>query len=61
MGRELGVPMRLCNLTLEDFTEAMNRGWDDRDSRMPMKMQLERAGVTSPATRPRCRPVLDAD
>ena len=61
MGRELGVPMRLCNLTLEDFNEAMNRGWDDRDSRMPMKMQLERAGVTIACDPAAVQAVLDED
>ncbi len=61
MGRELGVPMRLCNLTLEDFNEALNRGWDDRDSRMPMKMQLERAGVAIACDPAAVQAVLDAD
>ncbi len=45
LGRELGVPMRLANLVLEEMTEARNRGWDDRDSRSPMLLQEERAGV----------------
>jgi 3-hydroxyisobutyrate dehydrogenase-like beta-hydroxyacid dehydrogenase len=45
LGRELGVPMRLCNLALEEMTEARNRGWDDRDSRSAMLLQQERAGV----------------
>jgi 3-hydroxyisobutyrate dehydrogenase-like beta-hydroxyacid dehydrogenase len=45
LGRELGVPMRLCNLVLEEMNEARNRGWDDLDSRSPMKLQVERAGV----------------
>jgi 3-hydroxyisobutyrate dehydrogenase len=38
--------MRLCNLVLEEMNEARNRGWDDLDSRSPMKLQVERAGVT---------------
>ena len=46
LGRELGVPMRLANLVLEEMTEARNRGWDNRDSRSPMLLQEERAGVT---------------
>ena len=46
LGRELGVPMRLSNLTLEEMTEAMNRGWAGRDSRVPMLLQQERAGVS---------------
>lgn len=44
-GREHNVPMRLCNLALEDMTEALGRGWGDRDSRSPMLIQQERAGV----------------
>jgi 3-hydroxyisobutyrate dehydrogenase-like beta-hydroxyacid dehydrogenase len=46
LGRELGVPMRLANLTLEEMTEAMDRGWAERDSRVAMTLELERAGVT---------------
>ena len=41
----MGVPMRIANLTLEEMTEARNRGWDDRDSRSAMLLQQERAGV----------------
>ena len=32
-------------MTYSDVTEARNRGWDDRDSRSPMLLQEERAGV----------------
>jgi len=45
VGREQGVPMRLANLALEEMTEAMNRGWGGRDSRVSMLLQEERAGV----------------
>ncbi|HET8576112.1 MAG TPA: NAD(P)-dependent oxidoreductase [Methylomirabilota bacterium] len=45
LAREVGVPMRIANLTLEEMTEALNRGWGDRDSRVPMLLQEERAGV----------------
>jgi 3-hydroxyisobutyrate dehydrogenase-like beta-hydroxyacid dehydrogenase len=45
VGREQGVPMRLANLALEEMTEAMNRGWGALDSRIPMLLQEERAGV----------------
>jgi 3-hydroxyisobutyrate dehydrogenase len=45
LGREMGVPMRFVNLALAELTEAMARGWDGRDSRVAMKLQLERAGV----------------
>jgi 3-hydroxyisobutyrate dehydrogenase len=46
LGRELGVPMRMCNLTHAEMVEACNRGWEGRDSRVVMLLQQERAGVT---------------
>ena len=45
VGREFDVPMRLANLALQEMTEALNRGWGDRDSRVAMLLQEERAGV----------------
>ena len=45
LGRDVGVPMRIANLVREEMTEALNRGWADRDSRVPMVLQSERAGV----------------
>jgi 3-hydroxyisobutyrate dehydrogenase-like beta-hydroxyacid dehydrogenase len=44
LGREFDVPMRIANLTLQEMTEAMNRGWAQRDSRTAMLLQEERAG-----------------
>jgi 3-hydroxyisobutyrate dehydrogenase len=48
LGKEVGVPMRLANLTLEELTEAMGRGWQNRDSRVPMVLQVERSGIEQP-------------
>ncbi len=45
VGREYDVPMRLANLALQELTEALNRGWGDRDSRVAMLLQEERANV----------------
>ena len=45
LGRELGMPMRMCNLALAEMTEAMARGWEGRDSRVVMLLQQERAGI----------------
>ena len=45
LARELNVPMRLAMLTHEEMTEALNRGWGHLDSRSPMQLQEERAGV----------------
>lgn len=61
LGRELGVPMRLANLTLEELTEALNRGWGERDSRVAMRLQEERAGVDVAVGDDAVRAVLEAD
>src|SRR5262249_11552654 len=61
LGRELGVPMRLANLALEEMTEAMNRGWAERDSRIAMTLELERAGVAVKVDPERLRATLAAD
>ncbi|MCH8224937.1 MAG: NAD(P)-dependent oxidoreductase [Chloroflexi bacterium] len=45
VGREFGVPMKMANLALQELTEALNRGWGNRDSRVAMLLQEERAGV----------------
>ena len=45
LARELGLPMRLANLTFDEMTEARHRGWDALDSRSCMRLQIERAGV----------------
>lgn len=45
LARSCSVPMRLCNLTASDMTEALNRGWGDRDSQSFLLLQQERAGV----------------
>jgi 3-hydroxyisobutyrate dehydrogenase-like beta-hydroxyacid dehydrogenase len=59
LGRELAVPMRMANLALEELTEAMNRGWAGRDSRVAMKLQQERAGVTIKVDPERLRGVIE--
>jgi 3-hydroxyisobutyrate dehydrogenase len=61
MGRELNVPMRFCNLALEEMNEALNRGWENLDSRVPMKLQLERAGVAIKCDPAAVQAVLDSD
>jgi 3-hydroxyisobutyrate dehydrogenase-like beta-hydroxyacid dehydrogenase len=45
LGRDFGVPMRIAELALAEMTEALNRGWGNRDSRSMMLIQQERAGV----------------
>ncbi|WBV45210.1 NAD(P)-dependent oxidoreductase [Pseudoroseomonas cervicalis] len=61
LGREVGVPMRFAALTLEEMTEALNRGWGHRDSRSAMLLELERAGVEIAVDRAKLQAVIDAD
>lgn len=61
MGREVGVPMRVCNLTHAEMTEALNRGWGTLDSRVFMRLQNERAGVQIAVDPARVQAVLKAD
>jgi 3-hydroxyisobutyrate dehydrogenase len=60
LGREHKVPMKLANITLEEMTEALNRGWGERDSRVAMLLQEERAGVEIKVPDAALRQVLDA-
>ncbi len=60
-GRETGVPMRLCNLALEEMTEALNRGWGHRDSRSTMLLQNERAEVEIAVDKERIKASLADD
>ena len=61
LARELGVPMRVANLALEEMTEALNRGWGQRDSRVAMLLQEERAGVRIAVPSEKIRAVLERD
>jgi len=61
VGREHGVPMRLCELTLMEMTEALNRGWGERGSRVSMLLQNERAGVPIKVDEARVKEILEKD
>jgi len=51
--------LRLANLTLAEMTEALNRGWGERDSRITMTLQEERAGVQVRVEESRLKAALD--
>jgi len=62
LGKDVGVPMRLANLTLEELTEAVNRGWEKRDSRVSGLLQIERAGIPPLDVDPaKIQAILDSD
>jgi 3-hydroxyisobutyrate dehydrogenase-like beta-hydroxyacid dehydrogenase len=62
LAREVQVPMRLTNLALQELTEALNRGWAQRDSRVSSLLQQERAGIPPIAVAPdKIKAVLESD
>jgi 3-hydroxyisobutyrate dehydrogenase len=46
LAKSLGVPMKAGEHALAELTEAMRRGWGERDCRAAMLLQEERAGVS---------------
>lgn len=44
LAEEFDVPMTMGHLTHQELMSAMNRGWGDKDSRIAMLLQEERAG-----------------
>ncbi len=61
VGRELNVPMPMANLALDELTAALNRGWGERDSRVAMLLQEERADVQIAVDQDRIREALQHD
>ena len=46
MARDFGVPMRIGEIALGELAACIERGWAERDSRVAMTLQEERAGVS---------------
>jgi 3-hydroxyisobutyrate dehydrogenase-like beta-hydroxyacid dehydrogenase len=61
LGRSVGAPMRIANLAFADITEAMNRGWSERDSRSVMLLPQERVGIQIKVDPEAIREVLRRD
>ena len=61
LAREIGVPMKIANITHAEMTEAMNRGWGHLDSRSFLMLQKERAGVEIKVSAEAIQKVLDRD
>jgi 3-hydroxyisobutyrate dehydrogenase len=59
LAREVGVPMQVAERALADFEEALKRGWAERDSRTPMLLQNERAGVEPHVPAEKLRALLE--
>jgi 3-hydroxyisobutyrate dehydrogenase-like beta-hydroxyacid dehydrogenase len=61
LGRELDVPLRIAALVHGELTQALERGWAERDSRIFMLLQEERAGVSIAVAADEIRKVLARD
>ena len=61
LARDLGIPSRITELTYAEMTEALNRGWGNRDSRVAMLLQEERAGIQIQESEDEIQAVLTRD
>jgi 3-hydroxyisobutyrate dehydrogenase len=46
LAAEQKVPMKVGKVALDELDEAMRRGWGERDCRVAMRLQEERAGIS---------------
>ena len=59
LAREAGVPMRIGQIALDELSHAIERGWIERDFRVAMTLQEERAGVEVRVPPEKLRAALD--
>ncbi len=59
LAREVGVPMKIGEISFGELSEAMQRGWSERDCRVAMTLQEERAGVSVRAPQDSLRSALE--
>jgi 3-hydroxyisobutyrate dehydrogenase len=59
LAEESHVPMRVGKIALEELEAAMQRGWGERDCRVAMTLQEERAGVSVKVPRERLENLPD--
>jgi 3-hydroxyisobutyrate dehydrogenase len=59
MAREAGVPMQVGRIAHEELDQAMKRGWSERDCRVAMTLQEERAAVSVWVAREALEKALD--
>jgi 3-hydroxyisobutyrate dehydrogenase len=59
LAREAGVPLAIGEIAHEELSRAIERGWIDRDFRVAMTLQEERAGVTTRVPAEKLRGALE--
>ena len=55
------MPLKPLPQSFAEMTEAMNRGWSERDSRVSMLLQNERAGVKVEVPKDKIREAQERD
>lgn len=58
LAREYGVPMRMAEIAMQEIADALRRGWGERDARIALTLQEERAGVSVQVSPERLRELL---
>jgi 3-hydroxyisobutyrate dehydrogenase len=46
LARSCDVPMRIAEIAMQEMSAALQRGWGERDARIALTLQEERAGVS---------------
>jgi len=59
LARSSGVPMKIGQIAMDELAAAKARGWGQRDSRVAMTLQEERAGVSVRVPAERLQNILD--
>ena len=59
LAKEQGVPMKVGQIALDELEAAMQRGWSERDCRVAMTLQEERAKVSVRVARERLQDAMD--
>ena len=59
LAAEQGIPMKIGKIALDELDEAMKRGWAERDCRVAMTLQEERAHVSVRVPRERLENLPD--
>jgi len=59
LAAEQGVPMKIGQVALDELAAALQRGWSDRDCRVAMTLQEERAKVSVHVPRERLQDAMD--
>jgi len=59
LAAEQGVPMKIGQVALDELAAAMQRGWSERDCRVAMTLQEERAKVSVAVPRERLQDAMD--